>query len=317
VANRQKPTMYMIAGPNGAGKSTLYETRIKPRTTGIPFINADIIQKEELRDPDVSASYKAAQIAEQRRKEHLKTGKSFVAESVFSHESKLDLIHEAKAAGFRIKFFHVNLRSPNLSVKRVESRVKEGGHPVPEQKIRDRYERNQALIRSAVTLSDTAYIFDNSKMNQPQTFVMKLQNGQVTKLGENLPAWARALYSEQLKSFSQARLNPAAASYQDLTHIAQSLSGDDKKVYLPKAKETYSGKVVGETLLHVLQKNNNNGKFYGHFKSIVGQDLKQGQPIEIKYSSSRSATVTSNERYSDLVNTLQTEKKRHSKSTLN
>lgn len=54
-----KPTMIVLAGPNGAGKSTLYETRIAPSFAG-PFINADIIQRDELRDPSPAASYEAA-----------------------------------------------------------------------------------------------------------------------------------------------------------------------------------------------------------------------------------------------------------------
>lgn len=61
-----KPTMIVLAGPNGAGKSTLYETRIAPSFAG-PFINADIIQRDELRDPSPAASYEAANIASSRR----------------------------------------------------------------------------------------------------------------------------------------------------------------------------------------------------------------------------------------------------------
>jgi len=57
-----KPTMIVLAGPNGAGKSTLYETRIAPSFAG-PFINADIIQRDELHDPSPAASYEAARIA--------------------------------------------------------------------------------------------------------------------------------------------------------------------------------------------------------------------------------------------------------------
>jgi predicted ABC-type ATPase len=53
--------MIVLAGPNSAGKSTLYETRIAPSFAG-PFINAHIIQRDELRDPSAAASYQAAKI---------------------------------------------------------------------------------------------------------------------------------------------------------------------------------------------------------------------------------------------------------------
>lgn len=42
-------TMIVLAGPNGAGKSTLYAMRVGPHFHG-PFVNADIIQRDELRD---------------------------------------------------------------------------------------------------------------------------------------------------------------------------------------------------------------------------------------------------------------------------
>lgn len=102
----KRPTMFMLAGPNGAGKSTLYETVIRPRISA-PFINADLIQKNELRDPSMNASYEAAKIAEQRRQTHLENQTSFVSESTFSHPSKLVLVDEAKAAGFRVVIYHL------------------------------------------------------------------------------------------------------------------------------------------------------------------------------------------------------------------
>jgi hypothetical protein len=41
--------MIVVAGANGTGKSTLCATRVAPNFTG-PFINADIIQRDELGD---------------------------------------------------------------------------------------------------------------------------------------------------------------------------------------------------------------------------------------------------------------------------
>lgn len=64
-----KPTIILLAGPNGAGKSTLYETRVAPSFAG-SFINADIIQREELRDTSPEASYEAARIASNRDCRH-------------------------------------------------------------------------------------------------------------------------------------------------------------------------------------------------------------------------------------------------------
>lgn len=39
----------LVAGSNGAGKPTLYEARVTP-SFACPFVNADLIQRDRLRD---------------------------------------------------------------------------------------------------------------------------------------------------------------------------------------------------------------------------------------------------------------------------
>ncbi len=126
--------MFMLAGPNGAGKSTLYDTVIAPRIKA-PFINADRIQQDELKDGAMRAAYAAAGIAEDRRREALRQRRSFVTESTFSHESKLALVAEAQRRGFVVVLYVVALDDPARLVQRVATRIGEGGHPVPPERI--------------------------------------------------------------------------------------------------------------------------------------------------------------------------------------
>lgn len=198
MATDRSPTLVILAGPNGAGKSTLYETRIAP-SLAVPFINADVIQRDELKDSDIEAAYEAARIAAQRREEFFQERKSLATETVFSHVSKLELIKRAKALGYRVMLFHISVSSPDLSVARVAERVKEGGHPVPEEKIRDRYDRNGPLIRQAALLSDISLIFDNSALNQPPVHIMSLSNGKLSFVIPQLPEWALDIYDDDLE----------------------------------------------------------------------------------------------------------------------
>jgi predicted ABC-type ATPase len=200
--SERRPTLFMIAGPNGAGKTTLYETRIKPKTAA-PFINADRIQKNELDDQSMAGAYKAAEIAEERRRDHLASRKSFVSESTFSHPSKLELLADAAAVGFRVVLYHVNVRTADLSVARVARRVRQGGHDVPEDKVRERYERNQALIRKAALQADRTFIYDNSIIGKPPRLLIELRAGNVHRVAENIPEWARTLYSKELGNASE------------------------------------------------------------------------------------------------------------------
>lgn len=197
MAPTTRPTLIVLAGPNGSGKSTLYETRIAPAFSA-PFINADIIQRDELDDSDMNAAYKAAKIAEDQRHTLLAERRSFVTESVFSHPSKLEFIEMAKRFGYRLMLFHVCVEDPDLSVARVTERVKEGGHPVPEEKVRARYDRNGPLIRQAALLSDIAHIFDNSKLNHPPERVLTFTAGKPSFVAAHLPSWTLRIYENDL-----------------------------------------------------------------------------------------------------------------------
>lgn len=195
-----RPIIFVIAGPNGAGKTTFYKTYFAP-LTAVPFINADNIQRNELIDKSVAAAYEAATIAEYRRDQHLAAKQSFITETVFSHPSKLDLIRQAKTEGFEIRLFHVSVESPDLSVARVFERVKEGGHPVPEDKIRARFHRNGPLIREAVRMADEGYVYDNSALNVPYQHLMTFEQGKIIKLNNRLPNWANNIYAGEISHY--------------------------------------------------------------------------------------------------------------------
>jgi len=185
--------MYVLAGPNGAGKSTLYELRLKP-ITGAPFINADQLLEARAANGETLDAYQAAAIAADIRDRHLDDGVSFVTETVFSHPSKIELVDRAQAAGFRVVLYHVNVSRPEISVARVRWRASQGGHDVPEDKIRERYTRNQRHIRDAAARADLTEVFDASRANAPPRWVLTLKHGQIYSHAPDVPAWAKALY---------------------------------------------------------------------------------------------------------------------------
>ena len=189
----EEPILIMLAGPNGAGKSTIYKNRIQSRYN-IPFINADNIQLEELKNKAPESAYLAAKIAAGKRENLIARGESFATESVFSHISKLELLQRAKNAGFRILLIHVCLRDADLAVERVISRVGEGGHTVPPDKIRARYVRSADLIREASKIADATHVFDNSSLNIEPQLMLTLRDGVIDKSAENILPWVKAIY---------------------------------------------------------------------------------------------------------------------------
>jgi predicted ABC-type ATPase len=192
-----RPSLVLLAGPNGAGKSTLYQTRVAQAFAG-PFINADLIQRDELQDASMQASYRAASIAEDRRTEMLAAGRSFATETVFSHPSKLRIIEKAQDRGYIVIVMHVGLDSADLAVARVKGRREEGGHDVPEDKIRTRLGRGQPLIRAAVLRATRGMVFDNSKLNEAPRRVLVFSEGLLLEVDPNLPDWVLSVYGSDL-----------------------------------------------------------------------------------------------------------------------
>lgn len=192
-----RPSLALLAGPNGAGKTTLYQTRVASSFAG-PFVNADLIQRDELKDASMEASYRAAEIAAERRASLLDARKSFATETVFSHPSKLDIITAARNRGYIIVVMHVGVDDPDLSVARVRGRTEEGGHDVPEEKIRTRYGRGQPLIRQAVLQADRGMVLDNSRLNEPPRLVLLFASGRLIQAEPVLPDWVLSGYADDL-----------------------------------------------------------------------------------------------------------------------
>ena len=144
----------LVVGPNSAGKSTFVEQRLAPLLPNNVFVNADVIAKDRWPDAAEEHSYEAARIVATIRDALVEEGESFTAETVFSHPSKLELVHRARQAGY-VVVLHVVLVPVELSVARVIERVVEGGHSVPEGKIREQFKRLWSLVVDAIDRADT------------------------------------------------------------------------------------------------------------------------------------------------------------------
>ncbi len=157
----------LVVGPNGAGKSTFVALTLAPLLTGSVFVNADEIARRRWPGTAAEHAYDAARIAADTRMALIGQGRSFIAETVFSHPSKLGLIDSARAAGYTV-VLHVLLIPEDLAVERVAYRVRAGGHDVPEGKIRQRHRRLWDLVAAAVVQVDTATVYDNSGIRGPR-----------------------------------------------------------------------------------------------------------------------------------------------------
>jgi predicted ABC-type ATPase len=180
------PVLHLIAGPNGAGKSTLHDLVIGP-VTNLEFVNADVIAARTWPDDPVAHAYDASRMAAERREELLAARTSFITETVFSHESKVEFLRAAAKEGYLITL-HVVLVPEDLAVARVASRVENDGHDVPEAKVRSRYARLWSLVVEAISLVDEAKVYDNSSASTPFRVVTSFERG-VAVATPHWPRW--------------------------------------------------------------------------------------------------------------------------------
>jgi predicted ABC-type ATPase len=173
----------LVVGSNGAGKSTFIELTLAPLLRGSSFVNADEIAKLRWPDAPGAHAYAAARIAADTRAKLIERGESFIAETVFSHPSKLELIDSAHAVGYTV-ILHAMLIPEDLAVLRVRLRVEAGGHDVPEHKIRERYQRLWNLVAIAAMRTEFATFYDNSTVKGPR-IVAQVAGGFVV----GSPAW--------------------------------------------------------------------------------------------------------------------------------
>jgi predicted ABC-type ATPase len=101
-------------------------------------------------------------IADFLRKKLLALKERFSFETVFSHESKLDIMRQAKEAGYKVYLYFVSTESPEINKFRVEARTRQGGHDVPKDKIETRYYRSMNLLYEACQIAYQVFFFDNS-----------------------------------------------------------------------------------------------------------------------------------------------------------
>jgi predicted ABC-type ATPase len=171
------PVLHVIAGPNGAGKTTFYARILEP-ATHLEFVNADIMAAEHWPGAEVEHAYDAAALAAAVRAERIDACRSFVTETVFSHESKVALLRDAEAAGYRVSL-HIVLIPEDLAAARVVDRVTHGGHHVPEDKIRARFTRLWSHLRHAVDVVDDAHVYDNTRADEPFRLVASFLDGRL------------------------------------------------------------------------------------------------------------------------------------------
>lgn len=153
----------IIAGPNGAGKTT-FAREFLPNEADLPtFINADLIAAglNPFRPED--SAFRAGRLMLEMIDYYAEHGESFAFETTLSGRMYADRIRDWQRRDYFVTLFFLSLSTPELAIARVKQRVCEGGHSIPEDVIRRRYEAGlQNFSQIYKDLVDEWLHFDNS-----------------------------------------------------------------------------------------------------------------------------------------------------------
>ncbi|HEV2720678.1 MAG TPA: zeta toxin family protein [Thermoanaerobaculia bacterium] len=129
----------IIAGPNGAGKTTFAREFLAE--VGIsPFINADLIAASLSPTDPNAAAIRAGRIMLEEIDRHVAMGRSFAFETTLSGLTYLRRIDLWRTAGYRVSLFFLSLNAAEEAITRVAMRVQQGGHSIPPDVVRRRFE---------------------------------------------------------------------------------------------------------------------------------------------------------------------------------
>lgn len=144
-------------------------------------------------------SYFASVAADFIRHKLLDAGVTFTFETVMSSPDKIEFLKEAKERGFHTYLYYVATEDPDINISRVESRVAEGGHPVPMDKIMERYHRSLDLLADAVQYANRAYIFDNS--SDKKVWEAEVTDNDILELkSDTMPFWFKTALLDKFAS---------------------------------------------------------------------------------------------------------------------
>ncbi|MDZ4402248.1 AAA family ATPase [Prosthecobacter sp.] len=155
-------TICIIGGCNGAGKSTLAR-ELLPRMGIERFLNADLIAKGlSPVNPSLVAFSAGRRLIEEARS-LIAAGTSFAIESTLSGKTYVKMLQEAKGRGYHFVLHYVMIDSAAQAVERVKLRVLTGGHHVPEEDVRRRYERSvRHFLHDYLPLADEWGLWENA-----------------------------------------------------------------------------------------------------------------------------------------------------------
>jgi predicted ABC-type ATPase len=165
----RRPSIHVLAGVNGAGKSSIGGATI--RQSGGEYFNPDeaarALTAENPALTQTDANSAAWRQGVRLLKRAIEKRLDFVFETTLGGNTITDLLTQAAEQGIEIHIWYVGLSSPELHIERVQARVSQGGHDIPEEAIHRRYEHSRLNLIELLPRLTTLRVYDNSADADP------------------------------------------------------------------------------------------------------------------------------------------------------
>lgn len=208
------PVIGVLAGVNGAGKSSIAGVFL--RRAGGDYFNPDEAARRILSTHPglqvAQANSLAWKLGLQQLQDAIRERRDYWFETTLGGRTVAKTLASALPAGLNVRVWYVGLDSPELCIARVTARVKHGGHAIPENLIRRRYDSSRLnLIRLLPQLTELV-VFDNSAEADPAdgkrpkpVEILHLRGGKLLNRKKLLasPDWAKPIAAAALKLAQQ------------------------------------------------------------------------------------------------------------------
>ena len=158
------PRLYIISGPNGSGKTTASYSVLPELLDCSEFVNSDEFAKHLSPFAPESAYITATRLMLSKVRYLLERREDFCIETTLATRSLLKMARSAQEQGYYVSVLYFWLQSPEIAIDRVAARVRAGGHNVPEETIRRRYQLGlNYFFHSYMQTCDRWILADNSQ----------------------------------------------------------------------------------------------------------------------------------------------------------
>lgn len=163
MSTNKPPRVALVAGINGAGKTTASHWVLANVLKIKTFVNADTIARGlNAFDPESEAS-RAGRIMLAQLDDLAAARRDFSFETTLSARAYSPFLAKLKASGYEVYLYYFWLDSADTAIARVATRVRSGGHHIPDDTIRRRYSRSvNNFFKLYRPLCNSWRVYDNS-----------------------------------------------------------------------------------------------------------------------------------------------------------